>query len=60
MSAIRVDLQTKLECAAASVSSMKLDIVKRQETLEDHQKDTAFLEIMTMRIPLNVLTCLRK
>jgi hypothetical protein len=41
-SAIRVDLQTKLKRAVASVS----DIVKGQETLDDHHKYAVFVEIM--------------
>jgi hypothetical protein len=45
-SAIRVDLQTKVKRAVASVSSTKSDIVKGQETLDDHHKYAAFVEIM--------------
>jgi hypothetical protein len=36
----------KLKRAAASVSRVKSDIVKRKETLENHQKYAGFLEIM--------------
>jgi hypothetical protein len=46
--AIQADLQTKLKRSAASASSMKSDIVKGQETLEEHQKYAAFLEIMIL------------
>jgi hypothetical protein len=65
-----VDSQRKLKRAAVSISSMKSDIVKGQETLEDHQRYALFLEIMMpddvedpsqfLNVPQKMIDCLEK